>query len=136
MASAGDGACSDIRVGTMTRFFAQGDILIEEISGAPTAPRAAGRMHTGSAIIAEGEAQGHCHRLVGEFVFYRDDALVRDIPRPLYLGHIRVGEGTARLLHEEHAPLALAAGNYRIRRQRQLEPTDDGALEDGAIIGD
>jgi hypothetical protein len=42
----------------------------------------------------------------------------------------------ARLEHEEHAPIPLAQGTYRIRRQRQLEPTDTGfyaeyrALED------
>jgi len=120
----------------MPRLFAQGDILIEEISRAPTSARAGGHGRANATIIAEGEASGHCHRLTGEFVFYRDDALARDIPDQLYLGHIRVGASKAQLSHEEHAMLALNPGVYRIRRQRQLEPTDSGLFEDTEIVGD
>jgi len=120
----------------MTRLFAQGDILIEEIGGAPISALGARHGRANSAIIAEGEASGHCHRLAGEFVFYRDDALARDIPDQLYLGHIRVGDSKAQLLHEEHAMLTLNPGVYRVRRQRQLEPTDTGFFEDTGIVGD
>src|SRR5262245_28024943 len=119
----------------MTRLFAQGDILIEEISRTPTSALGAGHGRANSAIIAEGELSGHCHRLAGEFVFYRDDALARDIPDQLYLGHIRVFGSAAQLSHEEHAPLALNAGVYRVRRQRQLEPTDS-EFEETRIVGD
>jgi hypothetical protein len=120
----------------MTRFFAQGDILIEQISSMSTLALARGRGRAKSAVIAEGEASGHCHRLVGEFVFYRDDHLARDIPDQLYLGHVRVGRSRAQLLHEEHATVALNPGVYRVRRQRQLEPSDDGFFEDSGIVGD
>ena len=120
----------------MTRCFAQGDILIEEISRAPKSALGVGHRRAKSAIIAEGEASGHRHRLTGEFVFYRDDALARDIPDQLYLGHIRIGGAAAQLLHEEHATLALNPGVYRLRRQRQLEPTDSGLFEDTGIVGD
>jgi hypothetical protein len=91
----------------MTRFFSQGDILIEQISSMSTLALAQGRGRAKSAVIAEGEASGHCHRLVGEFVFYRDDHLARDISDQLYLGHVRVGRSRAQLLHEEHATVAL-----------------------------
>jgi hypothetical protein len=30
----------------------------------------------------------------------------------------------ARLEHEEHAPITLEQGTYRVRRQRHLEPSD------------
>ena len=120
----------------MTGFFAQGDILIEQIRGRSKLARAEAHGRTKSAVIAEGEASGHCHRLVGEFVFYRDDHLARDIPDQLYLGHIRVGRSSAQLLHEEHATLALNPGVYRVRRQRQLEPTDGEFFEDAGIVGD
>jgi len=120
----------------MTRLFAQGDILIEEISSRPISALGVRCRRAKSAIIAEGEASGHCHRLIGEFVFYRDDALARDIPSQLYLGHIRVEGSKAQLLHEEHATLALEPGLYRVRRQRQLEPTESGLFEDTGIIGD
>ena len=120
----------------MTRLFAQGDILLEEISSAPKSNLGVCHRRAKSAIIAEGEASGHSHRLAGEFVFYRDDALARDIPDRLYLGHLRVGGTAAQLLHEEHAALALKPGVYRVRRQRQLEPTDSGFFEDTGIAGD
>jgi len=120
----------------MARLFAQGDILIEEISSAPIVALGVGRRWLKSAIIAEGEASGHCHRLSGEFVFYRDDALARDLPSHLYLGHIRVRGSKAQLLHEEHATLTLTPGVYRVRRQRQLEPTDGALFEATGIIGD
>ena len=60
---------------------------------------------------------------------YRDDALARDIPPGLYVAHVEVRSPTARLEHEEHAPILLEQGTYRVRRQRQLEPTDIGIHE-------
>ena len=60
---------------------------------------------------------------------YRDDALAREIPSGLYVGHVQVNSPTARLEHEEHAPITLPQGTYRVRRQRQLEPTDIGIHE-------
>jgi hypothetical protein len=120
----------------MIRFFAQGDILIEQISSMSRLARAEGHGRAKSAVIAEGEGSGHSHRLVGEFVFYRDDGLARDIPDQLYLGHVRVGRSTAQLLHEEHATVVLNPGVYRVSRQRQLEPTDSGPFEDTGIVGD
>ena len=37
---------------------------------------------------------------------YRDDALAREIPRGLYVAHLRVTSPAARLEHEEDAQLA------------------------------
>jgi hypothetical protein len=52
------------------------------------------------------------------------------------VGHVRVNGPTARLEHEEHAPITLERGVYRVRRQRQLEPTDIGIHEHFSALED
>ena len=94
------------------------------------------RVTNGSAIVAAGEATGHHHRVFGSVTLYCDEALARDVPAPLYVGHLQVESASARLEHEEHAPIVLAQGTYRIRRQRQLEPTDTGFYEQYGALED
>jgi hypothetical protein len=115
---------------------AQGDVLVEWVENVEFIGPVIERVVDGSAVVAVGEATGHHHRIAGSVVLYHDDALARDVPAGLYVAHIQVSSVNARLEHEEHAPIPLAQGTYRIRRQRQLEPTDTGfyaeyrALED------
>jgi hypothetical protein len=90
----------------------------------------------GSVVIAAGEATGHHHRVFGSVTLYRDDALAREVPHGLYVGHLQVASTSARLEHEEHAPIALEQGTYRVRRQRQLEPTDVGLHEQYGTLQD
>lgn len=113
----------------MSRLCAQGDILIERVDEVPATGRTIRSVTEGSVVIAEGEATGHHHRLFGSVTMYRDDALAREIPSSLYVGHVQVNSPTARLEHEEHAPITLPQGTYRVRRQRHLEPTDIGIHE-------
>ena len=120
----------------MTRLCAQGDILIERVEDNATARPAIRSVDAGAVILAEGEATGHHHRLLGSVTMYRDDALARDIPPGLYVAHVEVTSPTARLEHEEHAPIVLDEGTYRVRRQRQLEPGDIGFHERFEMRGD
>ena len=60
----------------------------------------------------------------------REDALARDIPGGLYVGHVKVAEGSAVIEHQEHAPITLREGTYRVRRQRELEPRDATLVSD------
>jgi hypothetical protein len=120
----------------MIRLCAQGDILIERVEDAPVSGSVIHAVDDGSAIIAAGEATGHHHRIFGSVTMYRDEALAREIPAGLYVAHVRVEGPAARLVHEEHAPIALGQGTYRVRRQRQLEPTDTGFHEDFNTLGD
>jgi len=108
----------------MRKLFAQGDILIEWLDPAPVSGQILCAVSNGAVVVAEGEATGHLHKLVGRITFYRDDALARDIPANIYVGHVRVTGRTAHLEHDEHAPIALPPGTYRVRRQRQLDPSD------------
>jgi hypothetical protein len=120
----------------MMRLYAQGDFLVERVEAAAVSGEIIHAPRSGSATIAEGEATGHSHRLAGTFTWYRDDALARDIPDGLYVGHLQVQRPAARLTHEEHAPLALEEGTYRLRRQRQLDPADVGIFEHFGRIED
>ncbi len=108
----------------MTALYAQGDLLIERVgdtvpAGATIVPAA-----NGETVLAEGETSGHRHAIHDRVTMFRDDGLARDIPADLYVGHVRVDGPSARLVHEEHAPIELPRGTYRIRRQRELEPRD------------
>ncbi len=89
----------------------------------------------GAVVIAEGELTGHRHIIYDRVTMFRDDCLAHDIPPELYVGHIRVEDTTALLRHQEHAPIALTRGTYRVRRQenssrgmRGLSPTEHASL--------
>jgi len=113
----------------MPRLCAQGDILIERVADPARASNRSTGVDDGYLTIAVGERSGHCHRLFGSLALFRDDQLAREIPPRLYLGHVQVKSPSARLEHDEHAPLILTQGTYRIRRQRELEPTDVGLYD-------
>jgi len=113
----------------MTEMYAQGDLLIERVddvepSGTLISPDA-----SGATVLAEGELTGHRHAIFEQVTMFRDDALAREIPGGLYVGHIKV-EGGATIRHQEHAPIALGEGTYRVRRQRELEPRDAALVSD------
>jgi hypothetical protein len=108
----------------MTVMYAQGDLLIERVddvvpSGTMLAPDV-----SGATVLAEGELTGHRHAIFERVTMFRDDALARDVPGGLYIGHVKVEGGPATIHHHEHAPVALGEGTYRVRRQRELEPKD------------
>jgi hypothetical protein len=114
----------------MTEMFAQGDLLIERVddvepSGTIRSPDASGAM-----VLAEGEVTGHRHAIFDRVTMFRDDALAREIPSGLYVGHVKVAGGSAVIQHQEHAPITLEEGTYRVRRQRELEPRDAVLVSD------
>lgn len=114
----------------MSEFFAQGDLLIERVPDVePTGsivPAAAGAGH----VLAEGEVTGHMHAIRNHMTFFRDDGLARDIPANLYIGHVRVGADPARIDHDEHDTIMLGQGTYRVRRQRELDPSEVRVVSD------
>lgn len=103
------------------KIYAQGDVLIELVADAE--PKVALSADAdGAVVLARGEVTGHRHAFYGgDVAMFRDDGLARDMPAELYIGHIKImGEG-ATLKHEEHAPVDLPKGTYRIRRQREWD---------------
>ncbi|MEV6930027.1 hypothetical protein AB0M46_36855 [Dactylosporangium sp. NPDC051485] len=73
------------------------------------------RDRTGRMILARGEATGHAHVIVGP-----DTALltVPDDPSTLFVKIVT----RAHVVHEEHGPITIPAGTYRVVRQREYIP--------------
>ena len=86
-------------------WYQQGDVTIKPVG----IPQAAQRVNVN--ILADGEATGHAHRVVG------DAELLRMGDR-LFL---RVLGGDVRVIHEEHKEIPLPPGEYEIGRVREYD---------------
>jgi hypothetical protein len=106
---------------THTKLYAQGDILLEPVAEPALHTIAPRTRPTRLVVLAYGEATGHTHRIERGAILFRDDALARDIPTELYIGHLAVTTAEADLVHEEHDTITLPRGMYRVRRQREHE---------------
>ena len=97
--------------------YRQGDVLIVPVdegdlpAGLAPAPRDRG----GRLILAHGEATGHAHVATGEGLTL---LCLPDDLSTMFL-HVR---GYGRVSHEEHGPIPLPAGYYRVVRQREYVP--------------
>jgi hypothetical protein len=114
----------------MAELYAQGDILIERVPDVPMPEVVAGPSAGEGVCLAEGELSGHRHMLWDNVTFFRDDAMARDVPASLYIGHVKVEGAEARLTHDEHATITLPPGTYRVRRQREIGPRDARLVAD------
>ena len=98
----------------------QGDVLlipVDEIPATATlVPRDGNRV-----ILAYGEATGHAHAIDTFMARLLEDEGVR---------YLRVDD-TAVLDHEEHAPITVAPGIYRVVIQREFVPPDPELVFDG-----
>jgi hypothetical protein len=95
--------------------YRQGDVLLVRVEGfqIPTDTRALAREH-GRNVLAHGEATGHAHAIADE-----QAALVSPNAEELYL---LVYGKQATLAHDEHDPISVPRGVYRVVRQREYEP--------------
>jgi hypothetical protein len=91
--------------------YRHGDVLID---GVPHVPEGARRRS--DLVLAYGEMTGHSHR-----VEPAEAALLFEHPTGLYL-HVTAERAT--VVHEEHGPIALDAGCYRVWRQREYTPRE------------
>lgn len=97
------------------RSYRQGDVLLIACPEIPvgTYEEAA---EDGRIVLARGEHTGHAHAMSAERVrYFREDGSGG--------GFIRVaGSAPVELRHEEHSPLAIPPGTYRVVRQREYQP--------------
>ena len=86
-----------------------GDVLIAAVA---TVPSAARKLPT--CVLARGEMTGHSHRIEQP-----DAAEVWQYEGQLFL---KIIGDRAVLIHEEHKPITLPHGTYRVWQQREYTP--------------
>jgi hypothetical protein len=101
----------------MAKQYRHGDLLIEEAQALPSIHEKL--THT---ILAHGEMTGHCHRIKES-----DGAELYMTGEGMFL-HVHNDEVT--VIHEEHGPIALSRGYYRIWRQREYSPQEVRVVRD------
>jgi hypothetical protein len=89
--------------------YRHGDVLIAPIPAIP-----AGAHARPGTVVAHGEITGHSHR-------FDDPAAIalHALDGQLFL---QVLADTARIVHEEHGPISIPRGTYRVWRQREYSP--------------
>jgi hypothetical protein len=95
--------------------YRHGDLLIVRRESIPADLRV-----RESRVLAEGEATGHAHRVQGGATVLEDAE---------GLTYLRVTDEGAVVVHEEHAPIALPAGEYEVVRQREFDPFEQAARQ-------
>ncbi len=96
----------------MAKLYRQGDVLFRFVKALPAGERK--KRATGH--ILEGEATGHIHRIADLAA-----AEVLEINDGLYLSATEQG---VSIVHEEHDPIVLPAGDYEVVRQREYSPEE------------
>ncbi|MGH2683007.1 MAG: hypothetical protein ACRDIX_07220 [Actinomycetota bacterium] len=95
--------------------YRQGDVLIVAVDEVPDRTKAVAR-DRGRIVLAYGEVTGHTHAIAD-----RGAELVES--QELQERFLRVlAEGGVTLTHEEHAPVVIPEGTYRVVRQREYTP--------------
>ena len=93
----------------MGQLWRHGDVLIGAVKARPTDAKALNHL-----ILARGEVTGHSHRVAD-----RDTARLYELNGVLYLD---VVAALATVIHEEHGPITLPQGTYRVWIQREYAP--------------
>jgi hypothetical protein len=99
---------------TAPLIYRQGDVLIELVSSIPETAKPAKR-DKGRVILAYGEVAGHSHAIAAKRVRKFDDGTV---------SYVDIAEALALLEHDEHAPISLPRGKYRVTIQREYSPQE------------
>ena len=86
-----------------------GDVLIASVPSLPARAKA-----SESAILVHGELTGHSHRILE-----RSAAELWELDGSLYL---KVIADKATVVHQEHGPITLPRGSYRVWIQREYTP--------------
>lgn len=90
----------------------QGDVFIQQIKQLPAG--ATERPSPGT-VLAHGEVTGHTHRI--------EDAVTALLFSGWQFGEFFLDvTKRARIIHEEHGPIELDPGLYRVWRQREYTP--------------
>jgi hypothetical protein len=97
--------------------YRHGDVLVSAIETIP-----AGAVKRPHLVLAEGEMTGHAHRIAEA-----GSAELLQLGSEVFLCVIAP---TATLVHEEHGPITLPRGDYRVWRQREYAPREIRIVRD------
>ena len=100
--------------------YRQGDVLLRRVASIPAGAKEVAR-DQGRVVLAYGEVTGHAHAIVDE------GAVLLSVAESATF--LRLTKG-ARLIHEEHATIALPAGDYQVVRQREYRPWGEVRVAD------
>lgn len=94
----------------------QGDVFFVATSGIPKGAKKVSRTSRGL-VLAEGEATGHCHVIqdTGAELFRNENG-------DLYL---QVDGETVSLKHEEHKPVTIPKGTWKVGQVVEYDPFDE-----------
>ena len=99
------------------RPYRQGDVLLIPCADIP-AGACVEAAENGRVVLARGERTGHAHTMAADRVCY-----FREEGSGSGGGFVRVaGPTPVDLTHEEHAPLTIPPGSYRVVQQREYQP--------------
>jgi len=92
-------------------YYQQGDVLIEKTEAIPAGAKSVAAKPRGF-VLAEGETTGHAHVIdkVADIEFAEKDGL-------FYI----VNKKPVTVRHEEHKPITLPAGTWRVRGVREYD---------------
>lgn len=102
--------------------FRQGDVLIERVESLPIKPKRGKRT-----ILAHGEVTGHAHEIDSQLATIEEVKeawqLLGDLPEFTGLTRQALEVRTdGPVTHQEHGPIGLDEGGYRVTRQREYSP--------------
>jgi hypothetical protein len=97
--------------------YRHGDLLVESADKIPKNARLVQHL-----VLAEGELTGHSHRIAE-----KKAAELYQTSAGLFL---RVTAAQATLIHQEHGPITLTQGCYRVWRQREYSPREIRVVRD------
>ncbi len=99
----------------MKELYRQGDVLVEAIETIPEGTKPAK-----TKIVAYGETHGRGHVITGDAdVLETNDGLFIDVHGVAAIEHLRTESLTWT---EEHHPIPLKQGKYKIKIQREYDP--------------
>lgn len=93
--------------------YCQGDVCLEPIPTLPDGAALCSRRNDNRVVLAYGEVTGHAH------------AFREDYVEPYEAGgvaYVIIHAEPVTLFHEEHAPIRVPPGIYRVRRQSEYAP--------------
>ena len=98
----------------------QGDVLLKKVDKAPE-----GAKKLNTLTVAYGEVTGHAHKIE---VDAGDVQLVEDGQGGMFVSV--KGGSKATLKHDEHAPINLEGGCYKVVIQREYDPVKERKVQD------